>query len=102
MKICVLCKKEIESDKYFSRKATCPECGGDLHMCLNCRFYSESSHNKCLEPKAEFQRARDKANFCDYFVFIEDSQRRKENSVMSLLDKEREDARKRLEKLFKK
>ena len=67
MKVCAFCKKEIEAGRYFTRKSTCPHCGGDLHCCLNCGFYSESSHNKCLEPKAEFQRTRDKANFCDYF-----------------------------------
>ncbi|MBI4691644.1 MAG: hypothetical protein HY754_15480 [Nitrospirae bacterium] len=95
MKRCVLCKKEIEVDKYFSRKAVCPKCGGDLHICLNCRFYSESSHNKCLEPRAEFQRTRDKANFCDYFVF-------KEIIVTASVGKEIETAKKRLEELFKK
>ncbi len=71
MKVCALCGKEVEVDNYFSRKSACPKCGGDLHVCLNCRFYSETAHNKCLEPKAEFQRNRDRANFCDYFSFRE-------------------------------
>ena len=71
MKSCALCKKEIEVDSFFSRKAVCPACGADLHICLNCRFYSEKAHNKCLEPKAEFQRTRDRANFCDYYSFSE-------------------------------
>lgn len=112
MKICALCKKTIEIDKFFSRKALCPGCGGDLHICLNCKFYSETSHNKCLEPKAEFQRTRDKANFCDYFIFIEDShpqsdgfaeaKRRKESSAGNLADNSRENARKKFEDLFKK
>lgn len=69
MKVCALCKKEIALDNYFSRKSGCPHCGRDLHICLNCGFYSDTSHNKCLEPRAEFQRTRDKANFCDYFQF---------------------------------
>lgn len=73
MPVCALCRKEVKIDKFFSRKAACPNCSGDLHICLNCKFYSETSHNKCLEPKAEFQRTRDKANFCDYFVFREGS-----------------------------
>jgi hypothetical protein len=38
---------------------------------LNCRFYLETAHNKCTEPRAEFQRSRDKANFCDYFQYKE-------------------------------
>ncbi len=71
MNACALCGKEIELDAYFSRKATCPKCGGDLHICLNCRFYSETAHNKCREPKAEFQRTRDRANFCDHFSYRE-------------------------------
>ena len=94
MKVCALCRKEVETDKYFSRKSTCPGCGGDLHICLNCRFYSETSHNKCLEPKAEFQRARDRANFCDYFVFGE--------AASSASGRAKEEAIRRLEDLFKK
>jgi predicted RNA-binding Zn-ribbon protein involved in translation (DUF1610 family) len=94
MKVCSLCRKEVTIDKYFSIKLTCPKCGGDLHICLNCSFYSETSHNKCLEPKAEFQRSRDKANFCDYFTFRE--------SILSSTSKEKEDAKRRLEELFKK
>ena len=94
MKVCVLCGKEVELDRYFSRKSTCPKCGGDLHICLNCRFYSETSHNKCIEPKAEFQRSRDKTNFCDYFTFKE--------SASASVGKEKEDAKRRLEELFKK
>ncbi len=95
MKVCALCKKEIEVDRYFSRKAVCPGCGGDLHICLNCRFYSETAHNKCLEPKAEFQRSRDKANFCDYFVFGE-------RASGSGSEKEKADALRKLDDLFRK
>ena len=94
MKVCALCGKEVAADKYFSRKSICPECGGDLHICLNCRFYSETAHNKCLEPKAEFQRSRDKANFCDYFVFG--------GGGSPSSDKAKEDALKKLNDLFKK
>ncbi len=95
MKTCALCKKQLEVDKYFSRKATCPHCKGDLHICLNCRFYSETAHNKCLEPKSEFQRSRDKANFCDYFVFGD-------GKVRQSSGQERAEALKKLDELFKK
>lgn len=94
MKSCALCKKDIEIDKYFSRKSTCPHCGGDLHICLNCSFYSESSHNECSEPKAEFQRTRDRANFCDYFVFSD--------TAPTSSRGEKADAFKKLHELFKK
>ncbi|MBE0425617.1 MAG: hypothetical protein IBX72_03100 [Nitrospirae bacterium] len=93
MKTCALCCKQIEIDKYFSRKSTCPECGGDLHICLNCKFYSETSHNKCIEPKAEFQRSREKANFCDYFVFREG---------LHSSENEKGKTRRMLDELFKK
>jgi len=93
MKICGHCKKEVEVDKFFSRKSVCPKCNRDLHVCLNCRFYAESAHNKCLEPKAEFQRTRDRANFCDYFEFSEKTDSSSGN---------REDVLKKLDDLFKK
>ena len=93
MNICALCGKETQIDKYFSRKSTCTKCGGDIHICLNCKFYSESSHNKCLETKSEFQRTRDKTNFCDYFVFKE--------TASSSSSGEKEDALKKLEDLFR-
>ena len=93
MKICNRCKKEVEVDKFFTRKSVCAGCGSDLYVCLNCRFYAESAHNKCLEPKAEFQRSRDKANFCDFFVFREET---------SSSSGSREDALQRLNDLFKK
>ena len=93
--ICALCKKSFDTEKVISRKAVCPFCSGDLHSCLNCRFYSESSHNKCLEPKAEFQRTRDRANFCDFFSV------RQTTSPASGED-EKAAARKKLDDLFRK
>lgn len=92
MKLCSNCKKEIETDKFFSRKSVCPKCGSDLHVCLNCRFYTESAHNKCSEPKADFQRTRDKANFCDFFEFAE---------KIAASSGDREDALRRLNDLFR-
>jgi len=94
MKLCALCSTAVDINKYFTRKSTCPKCGGDLHICLNCRFYSPTSHNKCSEPKAEFQRSRDKANFCDYFSF--------QGSAAASSGMVKEDALKKLEDLFRK
>lgn len=94
MKICASCKKEVTIDRYFSRKSVCPNCGADLHSCLNCKFYSEKSHNKCLEPKAEFQRTRERANFCDYFEY-------REGSTLEA-EKGKNETYKKLEELFKK
>jgi len=99
--ICNLCKKEITADKHFSRKSTCPACGGDLHICLNCKFFSESSHNKCLEPKAEFQRSRERANFCDFFVFGRNPAS-SSGKAGCASENEREEARRKLDDLFRK
>jgi predicted RNA-binding Zn-ribbon protein involved in translation (DUF1610 family) len=97
MNVCALCGKQIDIDKYFSRKSTCPKCGGDLHICLNCKFYSETSHNKCLETKAEFQRSRDKANFCEYLTFKKSSSPSAGGGAGG-----KKDALRKLEDLFKK
>ena len=69
MDVCAACGREVQIDKYFTVKDTCQHCGRDLRSCVNCRFYSESSHNKCLESQADFQRTRQRANHCDYFKF---------------------------------
>jgi len=93
LNICALCNSAVNIDKYFTRKSTCPKCGGDLHICMNCKFYSPTSHNRCLEPKAEFQRNRERANFCDYFIFRE--------GIPNASGNEKENARKKLDELFK-
>ncbi|MCK4910246.1 MAG: hypothetical protein KAR83_01325 [Thermodesulfovibrionales bacterium] len=71
MNICALCGSAVEVGREVSRKEECPSCSGDLRICLNCKFYSETAHNKCTEPRADFQRSRDRANFCDYFKYKE-------------------------------
>ena len=71
MNTCSQCGKKVDVPRELSRKEECPHCGADLHVCLNCRFHSEHAHNKCDEPRAEFQRTRDRANFCDYFKYRE-------------------------------
>lgn len=90
---CSLCARAIKVEGDIARKTVCPKCGGDLHICLNCRFYSETSHNKCLEPRAEYQRTRDKANYCDWF------QPRKDKGGGPTED-EKDGARKKLDSLF--
>jgi len=94
MTVCGICREEISIEKKVSRRSVCPACGADLHICLNCKYYSETSHNKCIEPKAEYQRCRDKANFCDYFSI------REGGAASSGSD--REAALKRLNDLFRK
>lgn len=53
--------------KPWSRRATCPECDAELHVCMMCKDYNPRVSDKCDEPRAEHPREQDRANFCDYF-----------------------------------
>ncbi len=96
MKICAHCGKKVEIDEYFSRRSSCPHCSEDLHVCLNCRHYTESSREWCLEPRAELPRTRDKANFCDWFRYREGGKQ------AGTSDSSTDDIRKKFDDLFKK
>lgn len=69
MSTCALCGRQVDAGREMSRREACLGCGADLYICLNCRFYLETAHNSCIETRAEHQRHRDKANFCDYFQY---------------------------------
>lgn len=69
MKQCFYCKREIDLAGKIGRRETCPGCGKDLHVCLNCDFYDAQAYNACREPQAERVIDKDRSNFCDYFVF---------------------------------
>jgi hypothetical protein len=94
MKSCFSCKKELDISERPGRRDTCPFCRADLKVCLNCRFYDEGAYNKCREPRAERVVEKDRANFCDYFEFRE--------SEGGKAISRAEEARRRLEELFKK
>lgn len=96
MKICALCGKKVEIDEYFTRGSSCPHCGEDLHICLNCRNYTESSRQWCLEPRADLPRARDKSNFCDWFRY------REGGKASGTSEGSKDDVRKKFDDLFKK
>ncbi len=106
MKVCVMCGKEVSIERFVSHKATCPQCGGDLHICINCRFHAPSSHNQCAEPRAEHQRTRDRANFCEFFEFRDSAPKSRgarggDLSIGGGGTQDKEDARKKFEDLFK-
>ena len=95
MHICHKCTKELSLDGTIERKEECPFCHADLHCCLNCRFYDRSAPRQCKEPVAELVREKEKANFCDYFVF-------KQSDGAGSQDSAQDQARKQLGDLFKK
>ncbi|MFH0777685.1 MAG: hypothetical protein V2A71_03540 [Candidatus Eisenbacteria bacterium] len=68
MPSCHFCRAQLEQRKPV-RTDSCPSCGRDVKVCLNCRFYDEGAHHKCRESQAEWVREKDKGNFCEYFQF---------------------------------
>lgn len=51
----------------FSRRAQCPHCAVEIHVCRQCRLFNAHTSEHCDEPRAEHPRQLDTANFCDYF-----------------------------------
>jgi len=95
MKTCHSCRKEISMERKVGRLEMCPSCGADLHVCLNCSFYSQGAYNDCREPQAERVVDKRRSNFCDYFTFADSSARPKTAPG-------KDDPRSRLDSLFKK
>lgn len=90
---CHACGKEIEAAAKVGRRDECPFCRKDLHCCLNCSLFDPSAAKQCREPVAEYVPKKERANFCDYFVFRQIKDR-------STTDAEK--AKKALEDLFRK
>lgn len=70
---CHHCKKVIPIPISGGRpqlafRESCPSCGSDLHVCLNCRHYDPGSHHECRESSAEWVRNKEKGNVCEYFT----------------------------------
>lgn len=51
----------------FGRRAECPACHAELHVCRMCRHYLPGKAKQCLEPMAEEVQDKTRANFCDWF-----------------------------------
>jgi len=66
---CFHCKTVLDSSARPGRADSCPKCGSDVKVCLNCRFYDRGAYNQCAEPSAERVVDKDRANFCEFFEF---------------------------------
>lgn len=64
--MCKKCGKPILVTEIF-RTTTCPDCGADLHSCVNCKYYSKNSHFDCRETIEEPVVDKENANFCDFY-----------------------------------
>lgn len=92
-KPCIFCGHALEIVDRVGMRDECPHCHRDLHACLQCQFYDEFAHHECREPQAEYVSDKEKANFCDYFVF---------GSAKSVRGDKTAEAKAKLEDLFKK
>jgi hypothetical protein len=73
MKTCHHCGRELQIVARIGRVDGCPHCHSDLKCCLNCRLHDPGANNQCREPQAEWVTDKDKANFCEFFEFLETS-----------------------------
>lgn len=64
---CHKCQTEWTYEPPLERRAECPKCGFDAHVCLNCRFFDRGAHHECREEQAEWVKEKEDANFCSYF-----------------------------------
>jgi len=62
---CFSCKT-IHSLERVGFRQEC-DCGEDLHVCLNCKFYDQQSYNECREPSADRIQVKDRSNLCEFF-----------------------------------
>lgn len=45
----------------------CPDCGRDLHACMNCRFFKKGARWDCAETVDEPVPDKEKRNHCDWY-----------------------------------
>jgi hypothetical protein len=69
MSFCYKCHREIASEVSIRRHDLCPYCSSALHCCKNCLYYDEFSPNKCSELAADWVPDKEKANFCEFFMY---------------------------------
>jgi hypothetical protein len=77
---CHGCGTELHFDAPVGRRTTCPECDADLHTCMNCRHYDESSARECREPHAERIVDKVASNACDLYQLGDGASRRRTRS----------------------
>lgn len=66
--VCWKCGAPLEEVPLpLSRRAQCPACEAEQHVCRMCEFYDPRIKYACREERADEVREKELANFCDYF-----------------------------------
>jgi len=68
---CHHCGGEVLLEGALERTSSCPSCYSDLKCCLNCAFHDPGRDNQCADPAAEWVPDKSKANFCEFFTFLD-------------------------------
>jgi hypothetical protein len=64
--MCWFCGAPVLNET-IGRSLRCEDCGKDLRVCRNCRFFLPGARGDCSESNAEPPPEKDRANFCDWF-----------------------------------
>lgn len=59
----------------LGRRATCPACRAELHVCRMCRHYDTAKAKQCRELAADEIKDKTRANFCEWFQARADAYR---------------------------
>jgi len=65
---CYKCHHEWSYQPPLERRAECPKCHWDAHVCLNCCLYDRNFHHECKESQTEWVQDKEASNFCEYFT----------------------------------
>jgi len=98
MKLCYHCGSELPFER-ATRSALCPSCGKEVKVCMNCRFYKKGAHWDCAETISEPVSEKDRANFCDFFMFAEEPRKHADSGSQGSTASNRS-ARSQFNKLF--
>jgi hypothetical protein len=66
--LCWKCGASLEDlPQPLGRRAECPACGAELHVCRQCRHYDTAKAKQCRELAADEIKDKTRANFCEWF-----------------------------------
>lgn len=66
--VCWKCGANLEDlPQPLGRRAECPACGVELHVCKLCRHFDTAKAKQCRELAADEVKNKTRANFCEWF-----------------------------------
>ena len=94
---CWKCGTEYKLNGSPGRLESCPTCGSDLKVCLNCVSYEPRLAHQCRDRRADPVAEKHMANYCEYFEMIRrEYQKPDEDSADTSREAKARDALKKL------